>query len=736
MPKSWYENILKVGVIFSLVSFFIISRSMYFPYITGKQIYFNILIEVLTVLWLALIVKFPEIKPKKSFITWGLLAFFSALLISTIFSVDFNMSFWGDAERMLGWFPIVHLLALYFITITVFRTKRDWSWLLSSSLVAAVGLSVYAIVTNQGAKSSGNVNMTSNISTLGNATYVAGVMIFNFFFAWYLFFQTRSKILRGLILTAVLFILYAFFYADVSGSQAGWVLGVIVTLGLAGVLHENKQVRKWTWGGLAVLLVAIVLLFTFRSAPVFDNNKVGKILRDFNSNNVSFRARTYAWRAAVIGFKDYPIVGNGYGNFADHFDRYFKAPFYQWTINEEYYDRAHNNILDILSTGGLLSLLAYLSIFVALAYYLIKGYRQRKISVLEISIMMGIFISYFVHNLAVFDALANYILLFFSISFVYYLYNREEESETKITVSKKRGEDDWDEGEIWTLLVAGLVAVLIIYNYNYQVAQVFTKSVKAASYWQSTNDPLGAVKKYKEAFDINSPYDRDPRMLLANNINADPNRLVRLSAVDKQATLDYAISLVKKNIDLNPNDSLALLSLARLDITAYRLTNSGQYLKNALADIDASIANGGEHIPPYILKANILLMMGEVEQAKDALYKAQSFYPAYPDVYCHLAKIDFITEKISSTTYDLADQCLASERGQQAMGTGAFLIKLVEHYQSEKNWPLLTKVYELQLSQDNQNKELWKKLYELYKLTGQKEKADAVLEVIKEAIKR
>jgi O-antigen ligase len=32
-------------------------------------------------------------------------------------------------------------------------------------------------------------------------------------------------------------------------------------------------------------------------------------------------------------------------------------------MSEEYFDRAHNNLLDILSTGGLISLLAYLSIF-------------------------------------------------------------------------------------------------------------------------------------------------------------------------------------------------------------------------------------------------------------------------------------------------------------------------------------------------------------------------------------
>ena len=93
MPKLWYENILKFGVILSLFSFFIIDKSLYFPYITGKQIYFNILIEILAVFCLALVVKYPEARPKKSYITWSLLAFFASLLVSSFFSIDFNLSF-------------------------------------------------------------------------------------------------------------------------------------------------------------------------------------------------------------------------------------------------------------------------------------------------------------------------------------------------------------------------------------------------------------------------------------------------------------------------------------------------------------------------------------------------------------------------------------------------------------------------------------------------------------------
>ena len=66
MPLKIYKLLLKVSSVAALFSFFIIASNMYFPFITGKQIYFNIVVEFMMVLWMAMVVKFPETRPKKS----------------------------------------------------------------------------------------------------------------------------------------------------------------------------------------------------------------------------------------------------------------------------------------------------------------------------------------------------------------------------------------------------------------------------------------------------------------------------------------------------------------------------------------------------------------------------------------------------------------------------------------------------------------------------------------------
>ena len=186
MSEKNYLTILKTGVYLSFLSIFLVSPKLLFPFITSKQIYFNILIEILFVFWAAFILKYPEYRPfgkaqgrpKMSWISIGLIGYFAAILISSILGVDFNLSFWGDIERMLGFFPILHFLAFYFIVITVMRSWKDWRNLMIVSVVAAFFVSLYSF--------------KITFSTIGNSAYVGGYLIFNIYFALLLFFKTKN----------------------------------------------------------------------------------------------------------------------------------------------------------------------------------------------------------------------------------------------------------------------------------------------------------------------------------------------------------------------------------------------------------------------------------------------------------------------------------------------------------------------------------------------------------------
>ena len=113
MSKKIYFKILQWGVYVSFLLFLLINNNWLYPYQTPKQIFFNILMEILAVVWLAVVIKYPEVRPKQSWLTWGFLAWLVILLLTCFTGVDFNMSFWGDANRMMGWFHLAHWFIFY-----------------------------------------------------------------------------------------------------------------------------------------------------------------------------------------------------------------------------------------------------------------------------------------------------------------------------------------------------------------------------------------------------------------------------------------------------------------------------------------------------------------------------------------------------------------------------------------------------------------------------------------------
>ena len=76
---SW---IVKGGLLLVLLLPFLVTRSMYFPFITGKNFAFRILIEILAVFWVWLMLTSPRFRPKLSFLTVAYSAFIGVLILA------------------------------------------------------------------------------------------------------------------------------------------------------------------------------------------------------------------------------------------------------------------------------------------------------------------------------------------------------------------------------------------------------------------------------------------------------------------------------------------------------------------------------------------------------------------------------------------------------------------------------------------------------------------------------
>jgi len=677
MQAKTYLRILQGGIIASLSIVFFVFPDLLFPYITSKQLSFNILMELLLVIWLIFIGRYPEYRPRRSYITWGLAAYFIAILASMAVSTDRILSFWGDAERMLGLFHLFHFFIFYLILITVFRSWKEWRVLLMISVTAALVVSLIGILGREA------------YSTIGNTAYVSGYLIFNLFFIVILFLRTRSG-LRYLYILPALVMLKEFIACRTSGAIIGLFASLVFLCLLLGIFHEIKKYRLIFLGIFIGVLAATALIFSQQDTTWFQNS----FLRNLTFQKSTFQTRLVSWRGAMVDLPNHWLFGTGFGNYAIIFDRQFDAKFFNYSRTETYFDRAHNNLIDIVSTTGLVGLLTYLSIFIAVIYYLwqrlskngrlatLKNYLGR--SNLEILVIITLLAAYFIQNLAVFDSFVTYIGLMLTLGFVYYLQTGQGELAGNQEIKELTTEKRFVLSEKWemSVLVFALFVVLIATNqFNLKPWRMFQGVI--GGYGQIIQGELmTGVQSYQKAL-VGTPLDRDGRVTLVNLITMNPDDLNQLTPANAELVLKYAISLAEQNAAQSPLDSLTQMQLAQiLDVAAryyYQdLTSFNEYSGRALQAMEYAIESSPNRTPTYLVKAQMQLFRGEKEAALETVNYAISLNPDYYEGYCRLAQFYLFLEDEQAVAAPL-DKCL-DLNGLIDVNSTSLLARFINHY--------------------------------------------------------
>ena len=707
MSQKTYLFILKAGIYASLLVVFFVYKSLLFPFITSKQISFNIIIEVLFVLWLAFIIKYPTYRPKMSYITYGLAAFFAALFASSIFGVDFNLSFWGDVERMLGVFHLLHFFAFYLIIITAFREWKDWKPLFIISVFFSVIVGLY-----------GYSDAARQISTIGNPAYVSGYLIFNMYFALLLFFREQNPVLKWTYAATLIPNLLGFRMAGTSGAYVGLGASIILVFLIYAFLGQNKKVKITTMA-IGLFFAAFVgFVFMNKNQPWVSQTPFLNAATGISFQKNTFQSRLISWKAAARDFMNHPILGTGHGNFAIIFDRHFTPDFYDHTRGETYFDRAHNNVIDIGSTAGVVGLAAYLSIFAALAYYLIAGYRRQKIGLNEFALLSGLITAYFVQNLAVFDSLVTYMGLMMTLGYVYWLYNADGGYEAV----KDR---PLENREIYAIAGVGLLIFVIMYQFNVKPLKMLVATINGQRAW-AQGMVTETIDIYKQALSYNTVLDRDSRTSLNRLFANNPDVLNGLDKNAGQAILDYNIELAEANVRQNEADSLNLMLLAQLLNTAasYHRDNPEKfafYAERALNAIDRSIAASPGRVPIYFQKAQIYITRGEPDKAIETLKYAHDMHPPYFDSACYLGRTLLFYQR-EDEGYSYIEKCL-DLGGAQILSPASYVKGLINHYVEAEDWERTAVLYARLLALEPNDADNWVKAAKLYADTGEKDKA-------------
>ena len=434
------ESVLKwtvIGSIFLLPFIpMLVTSSMFFPYITGKNFAFRIIVEVMTGAWLALALVDARYRPKRNWILGTFTVFVILIAIADAHGAYPFKSFWSNFERMDGWVTLVHTYLLLVVASTMIHSEQLWKRILQTSLIVSVMLSGYGFLQVLGtfAPGSGNaVGLAVRIdATFGNPIYLAVYMLFHVFIAALLLAQdTMQKRADGFRVAfyGIIIVLdtIALFLSGTRGTMLGLIAGTIVAaMCMLFMGNQSRRARRGAVLTLAAIVVLGSVLYVSRDTQIVHNVGFLQRLSTLSVHDTTIQARFLNIETAWQGVKERPFFGWGQENYAVVFDKYYDPRMF---ADEPWFDRVHDIFFDWLVAGGIFGLSSYLSIFVATMYLLWRKRADevRAFNVVEQSILTGLFVGYFVHNIAVFDNVTSYILWATMLAYIIWRTQRESD---------------------------------------------------------------------------------------------------------------------------------------------------------------------------------------------------------------------------------------------------------------------------------------------------------------------
>ena len=421
--EKFLKYIIWIGLVAIPFIPLLIDGNYFFPFIFPKTMFFRIIVEVIFLAFLGLAVLKKEYRPKINLVLIISFLYIIIVSLSSFLADNFYFSFWSNNERSEGILLLLHLFAYLFILSGFLRKLKDWLFLFetsffSSILVSLIGLGQY-LGQDWIVASSGGSRITA---TIGNAGYVAGYLIFNIFFGLLLIYFRKNKYLNFYYSLGILLQIFIVFNTLTRGGIIALVFSLVIFIGYLVFFkfRSNKSIRN---SGIIILLLAIIFtsfVFLNKQSDWVKKNNILNRLTSISISDTTANNRLVTWKGAYEGFKEKPLVGYGYENFYQVFDKNFDTSIYRKAGSVVWFDRAHNMIFDRLITGGLVGLLLYLSLLSLPLVLLWKYfYKNKTFSGYFIPVVFTlIMIAYFIQNMFIFEALVTYIPLFIVLAFM------------------------------------------------------------------------------------------------------------------------------------------------------------------------------------------------------------------------------------------------------------------------------------------------------------------------------
>ncbi|MBI3442963.1 MAG: O-antigen ligase family protein [Candidatus Sungbacteria bacterium] len=678
------ENILlwavRIGLwVIPLLPFYIAS-SMLFPFITGKNFTFRIIIEMIVPLWAGLAIMRPEFRPRLTMLVKAVTLLVALLFLADIFGPNPYRSFFSNYERMEGFISFAHLYVYFLMLLSVFRTRRDWLIWFHVSIVASIAVSYVALLQHLGLRPSPQGGFRVD-STIGNPTYLAAYLLFHIWLFALLMkqFWPRKSLdarhgsgdIKGWILQIVyglvlLFELVIIYFTATRGAVLALLITAIPFFALA-VLYWNRMFGdersdpstlhrvKNSWGlgrklaaaALGLIILVPLVFWLNRNSSFIRQSPVLSRITNYSLHETTITSRFLIWNMSWKGALERPFLGWGQENYYLVFQKYYDPGLY---AQEPWFDRSHDIIFDWLVHAGFIGLAAYLSVFGAVFWMIAAAIRRRGLALWEGSVLVALFVSYFFQNIFVFDNLNTYLLFFAFLAYTQYLALEHTPSTSSgqalaARISKSENRQSASSDMLFSRGIAVMIALcavsgVMIYVWSIQPIYQSRALIDALRIAQTQTPVDKLIDQFKLALSYDSFGNTEVREQIGNaarTIVGNP----QVNPENQKKFAEFAISELKKEISIPNPDIKHMLFLASIFDRGLQLNPeyAGQSEKLLLDTLKLA---PNKQIA-YFELAQLYVTTNHADRAIEALRKAWQLDTAFTQAGINLEIIGIVT---------------------------------------------------------------------------------------------
>lgn len=584
---------ISLGLIFLLWMPLIITQQTIFSFVVGKALYARVVIEIVAVLWLALLLRNPIYRPPRS---WVLLAFLGYLIITfsaAVWGINFERSIWSTYERMTGTWALFHWFLFILIAASVLRSSKEWNFLLNLNLAVALVLSLLGLAQMYGIPIFTYVLPKCRVyATLGNPSYLAAILMVSTIVAAGFLARSfvtvedtggsldrqheddvplgsrRALFLRRMFWGAVAALgLLVLFQTGSRGAFIGLVSGA-VAMPVALMIWGNRRALRPVALTAAAVILGIAALFAWHQTfgfpvrPSCRGESLSERVTGTRITEGNIATRLFSAKAGIRAFLERPVLGWGPENFTEVFERFVEPSYYSYSTS--YTDRAHNKLVGELATKGVLGTLAYLGIWVALVWAVLRRHRPPGEETLAY-IVLGALFAYFVQNLFLFDTPPTMLQWALLVAWV-----AGQEQLPRGSQRQADGNQGFDIprpalrliSSPWVKVgvVSGVTALLglSLYFLNYKP---YVAAMTLDDAFQGERSVLEGFRQAQAGFDTFPALSNVPKLALFNSL---VKQWIALSEVERQEALGLAVREGDRALKSKHGDVRVLTGAAKL----------------------------------------------------------------------------------------------------------------------------------------------------------------------------